>query len=244
MHKVMLMVAFALLPIDAVQATVTASVDRVDVELNESFTLELTTDTNIDMQPDLSVLEQDFTVGQASQLSNTTIANGKIRRSKTWTYSLRPKRAGQLIIPAISIGDERSNVVMVVVSEPSYLPPGEAELFVTSEVDFDETYVQAQVLLTTKVFRSVATRQPSLLSPTVTGVEVLVEHAGGDVGVAYVDGEEHNVGRVKRRGLYPPPAYCNRSRLANGLHQRPQPAHHLGEERRKVAGQQPAVAFS
>ena len=203
MRKVMLMVAFALLPIDAVQATVTASVDRVDVELNESFTLELTTDTNIDMQPDLSVLEQDFTVGQASQRSNTTIANGKIRRSKTWTYSLRPKRAGQLIIPAISIGDERSNVVMVVVSEPSYLPPGEAEIFVTSEVDFDETYVQAQVLLTIKVFRSVATRQPSLRDPTVSGVEVLVELAGDDRNYeAIIDGTPYSV--VERVfALYP-----------------------------------------
>jgi len=203
MCRAVLMVVLALLPIDAAQAAVTASVDRVDVELNESFTLELTTDTNIDMQPDLSVLEQDFIVGQASQLSNTTIANGRIQRSKTWTYSLRPKRAGQLIIPAISIGDERSNVVMVVVSEPSYLPPGEAEIFVTSEVDFEETYVQAQVLLTIKVFRSVATRQPSLRDPTVSGVEVLVELAGDDRNYeAIVDGTPYSV--VERVfALYP-----------------------------------------
>ena len=106
MHKVMLMVAFALLPIDAVQATVTASVDRVDVELNESFTLELTTDTNIDMHPDLSVLEQDFTVWQASQLSNTTIANGKIRRRKTGTSSRRHKGAGQLIQTKLEDGPD------------------------------------------------------------------------------------------------------------------------------------------
>ncbi|MCH7821113.1 MAG: protein BatD [Proteobacteria bacterium] len=197
------MIAFALMPIASALATVTASVDRVDVELNESFTLALTTDTNIDMQPDMTVLEQDFIVGQASQLSNTTIANGQIRRSKTWTYSLRPKRAGQLIIPAISIGDEQSNVVMVVVSEPSYLPPGEAEIFVTSEVDFDETYVQAQVLLTIKVFRSVATRQPALRDPTVSGVEVLVELSGDDRNYeAIINGTAYSV--VERVfALYP-----------------------------------------
>ena len=135
-------------------AGVTASIDRADIELNESFTLELTADSNIDLMPDVTVLEKDFHVGQSNQLSNTTIMNGQIRRSKTWSYVLMPKRAGQLVIPAISVGNERSNPLVVDVTEPSYSPPGEAEVFITTEVDFDETYVQAQILLTTKIYRS------------------------------------------------------------------------------------------
>ncbi len=161
-------------------AAVTASIDRADIELNESFTLELTSDTNIDLQPDISILDNDFDVGQASQLSNTTIMNGQIRRSKTWSYVLMPKRAGQIIIPSITIGTESSNPLIVDVSEPTYSPPGEAEVFVTTEVDFDESYVQAQVLLTTKIYRSVNVRQPALRDPTVTGAEVLLEIAGDD----------------------------------------------------------------
>jgi len=161
-------------------ATVTASIDRADIELNESFTLELTTDTNIDMQPDISVLENDFHIGQSNQLSNTTIANGQIRRSKTWSYVLMPKRAGQIVIPAITIGGERSNPLIVDISEPTYSPPGEAEVFITTEVDFDKSYVQAQILLTIKIYRSVAVRQPALRDPTVTGAEVLLELAGDD----------------------------------------------------------------
>ena len=102
-------------------ATTTAKVDRADVELNESFTLELTTDTNIDMKPDTSVLETDFYVGQGNQLSNTTIANGQIRRSKTWTFTLMPKRAGELVIPPIAIGNEQSDPVKIRVSEPTSL---------------------------------------------------------------------------------------------------------------------------
>ena len=161
-------------------AGVTASIDRADIELNESFTLEITSDSNIDMQPDVSVLEQDFHVGQSNQLSNTTIMNGQIRRSKTWSYVLMPKRAGQIIIPAITVGNESSNPLIVDVTEPTYSPPGEAEVFITTEVDFDETYVQAQILLTTKIYRSVAVRQPALRDPVVTGAEVLVELAGDD----------------------------------------------------------------
>lgn len=175
-------------------AEITARVDRPDVELNESFTLELTSDDNIDLQPDVSVLEQDFYVGQGSQLSNTTIANGQIRRSKTWSYVLMPKRAGDITIPPIALGKEQSNAVKIVVSEPSYEPPGEAEVFVTTEVDFDETYVQAQLLLTTKIYRSVATRQPALRDPAVSGIEVLQELAGDDRSYeAVIDGTAYAV---------------------------------------------------
>lgn len=161
-------------------ATVTASIDRADIELNESFTLELMTDTNINLQPDVSMLDKDFYVGQGNQLSNTMITNGQIRRSKTWSYVLMPRHAGELIIPAISIGSESSNPLIVDVSEPTYSPPGEAEVFITTEVDFDESYVQAQVLLTVKIYRSVAVRQPALRDPVVSGAEVLLEMAGDD----------------------------------------------------------------
>ena len=159
-------------------AAVVTRVDRADIELNESFTLEVITDENTDLQPDISVLEADFYIGQGSQLSNTTIVNGQIRRSKTWTYVLMPRRAGDITIPPIAVGNQQSTPLRITVSEPTYAPPGEAEVFLTSEVDFDETYVQAQVLLSIRIYRSVATRQPALRDPTVSGVEVLSELAG------------------------------------------------------------------
>ena len=184
-------------------AAVQTRVDRTDIELNESFTLEVVTDANIDMQPDISVLEADFYIGQGSQLSNTTIVNGQIRRSKTWTYVLMPRRPGQITIPPVAVGAEQSEPLVITVSEPSYAPPGVAEVFLTSEVDFDESYVQAQVLLTVKIYRSVATRQPALRDPTVTGVEVLSELAGDDRSYeAVIDGTAYNV--VERvYALYP-----------------------------------------
>ncbi|MDH3533976.1 MAG: BatD family protein [Gammaproteobacteria bacterium] len=184
-------------------AAVVTRIDRADIELNESFTLEVITDTNIDLQPDVSVLDQDFYVGQGSQLSNTTIVNGQIRRSKTWTYVLMPKTAGQITIPSIAVGNESSEPLLITVSEPSYAPPGEAEVFVTSDVDFNETYVQAQVLLTIKIYRSVATRQPALRDPTLSGIEVLTELAGDDRSYeAVIDGTAYNV--VERvYALYP-----------------------------------------
>ena len=161
-------------------AAVTARVDRPTVDLNESFTLEIIVDTSTDLEPDLAPLEESFFVGQTSKLSNTSIFNGEIRRSLTWTVALMPKKTGVQEIPPIAIGAEQSAPVRITVNEPTNAPPGEADVFVTSEVDLDETYVQAQILYRIRIYRAVATRQPALREPTITGVEALVELAGDE----------------------------------------------------------------
>ena len=177
-----------------VEAAVTASVDRADVEINESFTLKVLVDTNVDVEPDTSALETDFDVGQRSQLSNTTIINGQISRSRTWTYVLMPKRAGDLVVPPIIVGREQSNPLHIVVAPQSNALPGEADIFVSTEVDYTESYVQAQVLHTVKVYRSVPTRQPRLSEPTLSGVEVLVELAGEERSYeSILNGKSYNV---------------------------------------------------
>ena len=176
----LLITSLFLLAMQAANAEVSATVDRTRVELNESFTLSLVIDNNQSEEPDLSVLLADFEVQQTSQLSNTTIVNGQIRRSLTYSISLMARRAGTLTIPPIPVGSELSNPVTIEIREPQFQPPGEADVFITAEVDQDQTYVQAQVLYTIKVFRAVATRQPALREPTFSGAEVLVEIAGDE----------------------------------------------------------------
>lgn len=161
-------------------AAVTASIDRARVEQNESFTLEIIIDSNSSLVPDITPLEKDFVVGQTSQLSNTRIVNGSISRSMTWTIALMAKSAGTLVIPPLKVGDEMSNSVVIEVRVPEHEPPGKADVFITAEIDFDETYVQAQVLYTIRVYRAVATRQPALREPVYSGAEVLVEVAGDE----------------------------------------------------------------
>ena len=192
--KIVLSLIVGLLLAAQASATVTARVDRPAVDLNESFTLEIIVDGNSDTEPDTSVLEQDFYIGQSSQLSNTSIINGQINRSRTWTYMLMAKRTGAIQIPSIRVGSEQSNPVSIAIREPSYAPPGEADVFVSSEVDFEETYVQAQILYTIKIYRAVPTRQPSLREPQFSGAEALAEIAGDERSYAAVlDGKEYNV---------------------------------------------------
>ena len=185
---------FAVMTFGSAQAAVIASVDRSDIELNESFTLKITVDTAIDTEPDASALDAEFFVGPRSQLSNTTIVNGQISRSRTWTYVLMAKREGILEIPPIIIGEEQSNPVPINVRAPSNSLPGEADIFVTTEVDHANTFVQAQLLYTVKVYRSVPTRQPRLSEPDIRGVEVLIEVAGEERSYeSILNGKAYNV---------------------------------------------------
>jgi hypothetical protein len=175
-------------------AAVVASVDRTDVEINESFTLKVLVDTDVDVEPDASALETDFIVGQRSQLSNTTIVNGQISRSRTWTYVLMPRRDGDLVIPPVIVGSEQSNPLHIVVAPQSNELPGEADIFVSTDVDYAESFVQAQVLYTVKVYRSVATRQPRLSEPHLSGVDVLIELAGEERSYeSILNGKNYNV---------------------------------------------------
>ncbi|MEX2125419.1 MAG: BatD family protein [Woeseia sp.] len=175
-------------------ASVVATTDRVDVELNESFTLKVTVDTAIDTEPDASALENDFYVLSRSELSNTMIINGQISRSRTWTYVLMAKQAGDLVIPPISIGNEQSNALEIAVAPQTAALPGESDIFVAAEVDYVESYVQAQVLYRVKVYRSVATRQPRLFEPDFDGVDVLVEIAGEERNYeSLINGKNYNV---------------------------------------------------
>ena len=175
-------------------ADVTARIDRPSVDLNESFVLELTVDTNIDMEPDLTVLDDKFYRGQLSQLSNTSIINGQIRRSRTWTIALMAKSTGKQVIPAITVGNQKSQPISITINEPTNAPPGEADVFITSEVDQTEAYVQSQILYRFKVYRAVATRQEGRRDPVISGAEVLVERAGDERSYeAILDGKAYNV---------------------------------------------------
>jgi len=174
------LLAAVLLATTTAQAGVTARVDRSTIDLNESFLLEVVVDSDVNIEPDVSALEENFSVGQRSQLSNTMYVNGEITRSRTWTYQLMANKVGQFEIPPVLVGTEQSRPILIIVRQPANSPPGEADVFITSEVDYAETYVQAQVLYRIKVYRAVPTRQPALRDPVFGGAEVLIESAGDE----------------------------------------------------------------
>jgi hypothetical protein len=82
----------------------TASVSRTQVDLSESFTLNLTLkDISPKEAPGVSALKTDFLIHSQQHSTNTAIVNGKVSSSITWKISLTPKTEGVLQIPPITV---------------------------------------------------------------------------------------------------------------------------------------------
>ncbi len=82
----------------------TASVSRTQVDLSESFSLNLTLkDTSPKEGPAVSALNKDFLIHSQQHSTNTTIVNGKVSSSIIWKLSLTPMIEGALQIPPITV---------------------------------------------------------------------------------------------------------------------------------------------
>ncbi len=151
-HVLLLLILLPLAPLSWAEAT--ASVDRTELTLNESFTLTISVDgINIFTQPDLSPLETDFHVLGTSQSSRSSIVNGEMNNSTSWIVQLMPKQTGATGIPSITIGDEQTPGIDINVRrQPSNnSAAGDDNIILEAELSDDVVYVSAQVVLTLRV---------------------------------------------------------------------------------------------
>lgn len=82
----------------------TASVSNNQVNLNESFFLNLTLkDTTLKTAPVVSALKKHFVINSQQSSTNTTFINGKRSSNISWKLSLTPKVEGTIQIPPITV---------------------------------------------------------------------------------------------------------------------------------------------
>ena len=74
----------------------TASVDRDALGLEETFTLVLRYDEQINATPDYELLQKDFDILNTQSGTQMSIINGNMEASTEWKIALAPKRIGQL----------------------------------------------------------------------------------------------------------------------------------------------------
>lgn len=151
------------------QATLQASVDRT--RLVEGETLELTLETangSRFSRPDLTPLEEHFQVQGTRQLSLVTQFDGRSQPVTRWIITLLPKRTGYVVIPPLGLdGADSAPITLQVLSATQAAQDTVAQMspiFIDSEVDSESPYVQAQVLLTLRVYHSVSLYDDSTLS--------------------------------------------------------------------------------
>ncbi|MFO1417802.1 MAG: BatD family protein [Methylotetracoccus sp.] len=165
------------------QATVSGSVDRDPVAIDESFTLLFSTDGEPDGDPDFRPLDDDFELLHQSQSTHVTMNNGQLSRRTTWSLAVRAKRLGSVTVPSIPFGRDRSSPfgITVVPGQAATRPatnPGGDDLLLEVDAEPRNPYVQAQVLLTLRILHRVALRGGQLEDPKLS--DAIVQKLGDD----------------------------------------------------------------
>jgi len=154
--------------------------DRTQLSIDETLELSLESQGGaVFGKPDLEPLEELFEVFDTRQVNQLSSSNGEARAITRWLITLRPRQTGYVVIPPLQLGDWRSEPITLLVQESLKSSEGDqlAPIFIDSSVDQESVYVQAQVILTLRIYHSVSLYDDSTLSP-LQMPEALVERLG------------------------------------------------------------------
>ena len=215
-------------------SSLTTTVDRTSLTTIEVLTLVVRLD-NVDSDdaPDFTPLLSEFEIVQQSGPNvreNLTILNGRRVQEKRaeWRVLLRPKRKGQLLVPALSAAGHQSRAFTVSVDEPSQALKRQLRqyVFFKTEVDRESTYVQGQFIYSVRLFYTgyISGDPPGAPALTDAIVEVLEPNRRYE---EVVDGRNYYVLEVIY-GIYPlksgtltlPPETFFGTRNVRGIRQR------------------------
>lgn len=179
-----------------------AWLDSNEVAAGESVRLILEHDGQSGSQPDLAPLSKDFDVVDSSTSSNVQIVNGRMSSGTQLQLTLSPKHTGQLVIPPLNWGGERTTPLTVIVSGggsgqgATGGASAPAKAFIEIETEPKTPYVLSAVRLTVRVYEAVQLYRESLELPASN--DALVRQLGNEEessaeknGVTYVVKTRH-----------------------------------------------------
>ena len=180
-----------------------ASVDRD--QLNSGETVELTlesSDATLFGKPDLTPLETLFDVRGTRQVNQLTTLSDDEKASTRWIVTLQPRHTGTVIIPSVQVGQYHSQPISLNVT-PSVASDSQlAPVFIEASLDQPSVYVQAQAILTLRIYHSVALYDDSSLTPLQLS-DARVEQVGDSrTYEKVINGVRHGVIEM-RYGIYP-----------------------------------------
>lgn len=148
-------------------ATFTASVDRMQLNAGESVQLILESDdTTQFLTPDLSPLKPFFELLSSRQVNRLSTATGVERPVTQWLLTLLPKQTGFVIIPPLSLGDLQSTPINLYIKDVTEQNTGQLEpVYIDTHLDRDWVYIQAQVILTLRIYHAIPLFSDGNLTP-------------------------------------------------------------------------------
>jgi hypothetical protein len=146
---------------------VTASVDRTRLSLNESVELTLeSSDGTLFGKPDLSPLAPLFEVLATRQLNRLVTVEGEARMVSRWIITLQPRNEGFVVIPPLRLGEAETEAISLHVTKTEQSNGGSlAPIFIDASLDRESVYVQAQTVLTLRIYHSLSLYDDSSLTP-------------------------------------------------------------------------------
>ncbi len=168
---------------------VTAHVDRTAVSVNQAVTFTVQVEGTMQNvpAPDVTQIGADWNVHPSGTSSNMSWVNGRVNVSKSWNYTLVPRRTGTLTIGSVEVDFEgtvyRTDPISIDVvegtapeaapleqRESSGVDPGGRDVFIATTVDKKSAYVGEQITLSFKFYRRTSLfEQPRYSAPDLTG---------------------------------------------------------------------------
>jgi hypothetical protein len=145
----------------------TATIDRSRLSLGESVELSLeSSDTTRFDKPDLSPLNELFEVQSTRQVNRLSTLEGKTHATTRWIVTLQPRQSGYLVVPPLQLGNLHSQPISLHVRQANASTAEEQlePVFINASLDQDNIYVQAQTVLTLRIYHSVSLYDDSRLS--------------------------------------------------------------------------------
>lgn len=161
-------------PLVSLAADVQATLDRQQVELGETVTLNLRANGGgMASVPDFSALSRDFAVLGSSSNTSLSIINGQRAAQVTVGVALRPLHAGTLHIPALSFAGGTTSPLELEVTpaDASAEAAGRKDVFLEATVDPASAYVGQQMVYTVRLFFATDLTSGALEDPQVTGID-------------------------------------------------------------------------
>lgn len=156
-----------------------AFLDRDQIALGESVTLNIETDQPGSGEPDLSVLGNDVRVLGNSSSTQISLVNGRQSMRTLWGVVLEPLSAGVIGIPALEVRGQRTEPLRLTVLPAASLPAGsDADLLLEVEASPENPYVQQQVIYTVRLLYAVTLLDGQLDEPRASGADI--RRLGGD----------------------------------------------------------------
>ncbi|QOD90656.1 BatD family protein [Lysobacter sp. CW239] len=195
---VLLLLSFSCL---AATAQTRAWLDRDRIAFGETVTLNIETDANA--APDYGPLQAGFDISGRSSRRQVELGSSGVRTRTLYAVALRPRRDGVITIPGLSVGNQRTDPLVLVVAPASTVPPAGAgdDVFLESEPDDASPYVQQAVGWVVRLYSAVPLVSGQLDQPAPDGASL--RQVGDDAQYSrQIDGRRYQV--IERRYLLIP----------------------------------------